>query len=509
MPDKIKKEDEQDKAKQDKATILDNYYFNSESIPVNVQITRAASDFTPRYNLHIPGLGEGTKIVLNTLKAELVSSVKISVSEMLDSKKADEIKEKFNSKALALLTRNFPSLSDSTKQVLASYLIQNTLGLGELEALMHDDKLEEIAINNSNEPVWVYHKKWGWCKSNVYIRSEENIYDYAALIGRKIGKQINTLCPLMDAHLPTGERVNATLYPVSSFGNTITIRKFSQNPWTISRFVELECIPTHIASLIWLCVQNEMSLLVTGGTGSGKTSFLNAIATLIPANQRIISIEDTRELTLPSFMHWIPMVTKESNIEGKGEITMLDLLINSLRQRPDRILLGEVRTEREAQVMFEAMHTGHSVYATIHADNSQETVTRLTNPPINVPRVMLDSLSGIVVQYRNRRLNLRKTFEFAEVSSDGANVLYRLDIKSQRMLPIGKMNKLSEKLSLYSGLTQKEIDQDVEEKSKILSWMVRNKYTGLETVARIISNYYQSPDEILSLAEHNAKWEGI
>ncbi len=491
-----------------KSETLESYFFNSESIPVNVQITRSASDFTPRYTLQIPGLGEGTKIVLNTLKTELVSNVKLSVSEMLDTKKAEEVKEKFTAKALSILTRQFPTLSDSTKQVLASYLIQNTLGLGELETLMHDERLEEVAINNSNEPVWIYHKKWGWCRSNIQIRSEDGIYDYSSLIGRKIGKQINALYPLMDAHLPTGERVNATLFPISNFGNTITIRKFSQNPWTIAKFIELGCIPPKIASLVWLCVQNEMSLLVAGGTGSGKTSFLNAIATLTPANQRIISIEDTRELTLPSFMHWVPMVTKEPNAEGKGEITMLDLLVNSLRQRPDRILIGEVRTEREAQVMFEAMHTGHSVYATLHADNSEETVSRLTNPPINVPKEMLDSLAGIVVQFRHRRLNIRKTFEFSEVSGGAPNVLYRLDIKSDKMLPVGKMARLAEKLSLYSGLTQKEIDDDIEDKSKILTWMSKCGYTEVETVSRIVSRYYQNPGDVLSLAEKNSKWAG-
>lgn len=496
------------KPKDPKTKVLESYFFNSESIPVNVKITRSPSDFVPNYSLFIPGLGEGTRIVLNTLKAELVTSVKLSVSEMLDPKKAKEVKEKFTKKAVLILSKHFPNLSDSTKMVLASYLIQNTLGLGDLEALMHDVQLEEIAINNSQEPIWVYHKKHGWCRTNVRIKTEDSIYDYSSMIGRKIGKQINTLHPLMDAHLPTGERVNATLFPVSNFGNTITIRKFSKNPWTITRFIELGCIPSNVASLVWLCIQNEMSLIVAGGTGSGKTSFLNAIATLIPASQRIISIEDTHELTLPKFMHWVPMVTKEPNAEGKGEITMLDLLVNSLRQRPDRILIGEVRTQREAQVMFEAMHTGHSVYATMHADNSHEAVSRLTNPPLDIPKEMLDSLSGIVVQFRHRRMNIRKTFEFSEIDSKGnPNVLHRLDFKTGKMMQVGKMSRLSQKLSLYSGLTQKEIDDDILEKSKILDWMVKRKYTDVNIVGRIVSRYYQDENEILTYASKNLAWQ--
>ena len=217
-------------------------------------------------------------------------------------------------------------------------------------------------------------------------KNEEMIYDYASMIARKVGRQINVLNPMLDAHLPTGDRVNSTVFPISQFGNTLTIRKFSKNPWTITNLIRSKTVSPEVAALIWICIQNELSLIVSGGTGSGKTSFLNAMAGLIPANQRIISIEDTRELTLPSFLHWIPMNTREANPEGKGEVTMLDLMVNALRQRPDRILVGEIRRQREAEILFEAMHTGHSVYATLHADNSEQTISRLLNPPINIPK---------------------------------------------------------------------------------------------------------------------------
>jgi flagellar protein FlaI len=339
------------------------------------------------------------------------------------------------------------------------------------------------------------------------LKSEENIYDVAAMIGRRIGKQINVLNPVMDAHLATGDRVNATLFPVSSFGNTITIRKFSRNPWTIPYLIELNCISAQVSGLIWLCIQNEMSLLVSGGTGSGKTSFLNAISCLIPANQRVISIEDTRELTLPHFLQWVPMTTREPNAEGKGEVSMLDLLVNSLRQRPDRIIMGEVRKQREAEILFEAMHTGHSVYATLHADNAAETVTRLTTPPISMPRETLSSLAGIVVQFRHRRLNIRRTLEFAEVQKGGdVNTLYRWDVKSDRISEVGKMVTLSTTLSLYAGLTQKEIDQDVADKAKILTWMVKKGYKDVNTVGTIVSQYYMNSEDILSLAAKNSEW---
>ncbi|MEM4348036.1 MAG: ATPase, T2SS/T4P/T4SS family [Candidatus Anstonellaceae archaeon] len=499
---------EQKKHPPSRGGVLDSYVFDNEGIQVLAKIISKEGEYVPLYEVNVRELSEGTRLVLNQLKGELITTVKLDITEIMDPKKRDEVRRKFEAKAHFLLSKHFPTLSESDKKVLTSYLIQNSLGLGDLEPLLHDENLEEIAINSATEPVWVYHKKHGWCKTNIWLKSEEAIYDISAMIGRRIGKQINLLNPVMDAHLATGDRVNATLYPVSSFGNTLTIRKFSRNPWTIPYLIELNCISPHVAGLIWLCIQNELSILVSGGTGSGKTSFLNAIACLIPPNQRIISIEDTRELTLPSFLQWVPLVTREPNAEGKGEITMLDLLVNSLRMRPDRIILGEVRKQREAEILFEAMHTGHSVYATLHADNAAETITRLTTPPISMPRESLSALSAIVVQFRHRRLNIRRTLEFAEVQKGGEiNTLYRWDVKSDRIMEVGKMLTLSQTLSLYAGLTQKEIEQDVADKAKILNWMVKRGLKSVETVGHIISQYYMDPEEILSLATKNAEWQ--
>jgi flagellar protein FlaI len=413
---------------------------------------------------------------------------------------------KFLAAAHRILLRNFPSLPKDKAEVLAVYLLQNTLGLGEMESLLADDQLEEIVINNSQEPVWIYHKKFGWCKTNIKVKDEAVTYDYASMIARKIGRQINILNPMLDAHLPTGDRVNSTLFPISSMGNTLTIRKFSKNPWTITSFIKSKTISPEVAALIWICIQNELSLLVAGGTGSGKTSFLNAMAGLIPANQRIVSIEDTRELTLPKFLHWVPMVVREANPEGKGEVTMLDLMVNALRQRPDRIIVGEIRRQEEAEVMFEAMHTGHSVYATLHADNTEQTISRLTNPPINVPKEMLDALSGIVVTLRHRRFNIRRVLEFSEVAKGNASVLYRWDVKADRIKATAKMNRLSELLSLYAGMDEREIEEDLEEKVNILDWMVKKDYLGVDQVGEIVSNYYLNPDEMIDAVSKKADW---
>jgi len=506
-PEEKPKYEERHKITRSQLSLLASYSFKNEGLPVEVKIVRKR-DFVPRYEVTIPGIAEGTKLILETkLKGELIAEVKLDISEILDPKKFAEVKTKFLGAAHKILQRNFPSLTEDKREILAVYLLQNTLGLGEMESLLADEQLEEVVINNSREPVWIYHKKFGWCKTNVRVKDEGMIYDYSSMIARKIGRQINILNPMLDAHLPSGDRVNSTLSPISSFGNTITIRKFSRNPWTITNFIKSRTVSSEVAALIWLSIQNELSLLVTGGTGSGKTSFLNAMAGLIPANQRIVSIEDTRELTLPSFLQWVPMVVREPNPEGKGEVKMLDLMVNALRMRPDRILVGEIRRQAEAEVMFEAMHTGHSVYATLHADNAEQTISRLTNPPINVPKEMLDALAGIVVTFRHRRFNIRRVLEFAEIDKAKPNVLYKWEVKNDRIKGTGKMGRLGDLLSLYAGMDTREIEEDVEEKMKVLNWMVKNNYDDVDQVGEIVSNYYLDPDEVLESVNAKKPWE--
>jgi len=493
--------------KMQKIRLLDKYSFVTEGVPVEVKIYDNG-DYVPFYEVFIPGVTSYTRLILETtLKAELIAEVKVDISEMLDSKKYPQLKRKFYEGALKLVEKSFSTLPKEKMKILASYLVQHTLGLGELESVLADEKLEEIVINNANEPVWVYHKSYGWCKTNLKIRSEDDIADYASMIARKVGRQINILTPLLDAHLPNGDRVNATLFPISNFGNTLTIRKFSKNPWTMPIMIKTGTISSEVAAFLWLCIQHELSLLITGGTGSGKTSFLNALACFIPASQRVITIEDTRELTLPSFLHWVPLVTREPNPEGKGAVEMLDLMVNALRMRPDRIIVGEIRRQKEAEVLFEAMHTGHSVYATLHADNVEQTISRLTTPPINLPKEVLDALAGIVVTFRHRRFNIRRVLEVGEVLKNGKyNILYSWDIKHDVIHERSTSERIYSLLHLYAGLSDKEIREEVEQKKSVLEWMVDKGYIDVNTVGHIISHYYNDEDEILELVRRNASW---
>jgi archaeal flagellar protein FlaI len=251
-------------------------------------------------------------------------------------------------------------------------------------------------------------------------------------------------------------------------------------------------------------VQFELSSLIAGGTASGKTSMLNVVANFFPPNQRIISIEDTREIQLPKFLHWVPMITRLPNPEGKGEISMLDLLVNSLRQRPDRILVGEIRRKAEAEVLFEAIHTGHSVYATVHANDANETVTRLTNQPIQVPKTMLPAISMIIVQYRNRRTGLRKTFQIAEILPNAeANVLMQLDIKSGKLNKANNSKSLLNTIEMFTGLTKSEVGKSLKEKEDVLKWLVKQNINTVDGVGKVMAEYYTQPEDLMTFVRKN------
>src|SRR3989344_3754246 len=275
--------------------VVDSYALNVDDIVIDVVILNIETEPTPIYNISVTNISETTKLILEKIRDEFVMEETKVVS---DESGMSNIQEDFKSKILKLLLKYFPNADTKTMDMLINYILQQNIGLGNIDLLLKDINLEEIVVNNAKDPIWVYHRRHGWLKTNVLLPNEARIRHYSTIIGRDVGKEITLLNPLMDAHLKTGDRVNATLSPISSKGNTLTIRKFAAKPWTISDFIREKTISYEGAAFLWTAVQNELSILVAGGTASGKTSMLNAIGNFFPSNQRIISIEDTRELML-------------------------------------------------------------------------------------------------------------------------------------------------------------------------------------------------------------------
>jgi archaeal flagellar protein FlaI len=482
----------QKKATPDEKELLQSYKLNVNNILVEVQIMFYPEDTVPRYMVNITNMSKTTKVILEKIREEFISEVGVGVVELSESGGIETIKAEFKKELTKLLKKYFPNADEQTKDMLINYVIEQNLGLGNIEILLKDEQIEEIVVNSAKEPVWVYHKKHAWLKTNIILPNEGRIRHFSTMIGRDVNKEISQLNPLMDAHLLTGDRVNATLEPISSFGNTITIRKFATDPWTITDFIKEKTIDLETAALVWLCMQQELSIIIAGGTGSGKTSMLNVISSFLPPNQRTISIEDTRELQLPNTLHWVPLETRLPNPEGRGGVTMLDLIINSLRMRPDRIIMGEIRRQKEAETLFEAVHTGHSCYATFHANDVRETVTRLTNPPINIPKLVLPAMNCIIIQNRNRRTNKRRTMQFAEMLPNGEpNVIRQYDPLDDTMKTVGRMHVIPHLLRTFTGMTPQAMQQDLQKKMRILQWMLDHNVRNLNDIGIIMSKYYR------------------
>ncbi len=491
-----------------KGEIVEKYTVADESGHAvgEVQIIFNPNDKRNNYHMKRDSLSGYTQIYLDYLKDRVAMDLPPETSQM-----SDEERKKLVYKQQCEITENYLGKIEKDKskvRFMCGVVRSSMFGFGEMDTLINDDWLEEIAINDSATPVLVYHRKHGWLKSNLRVASEEQTANYSSQVARRIGKQISVLNPILDAHLLSGDRVNATFSPVSIKGNTFTIRRFARNPWTLTHFVSSKfgSLTPEMGGLLWQAIHYEMNVLVAGGTASGKTSMLNALMMFVPPYQRIVSIEDTREITLPS-MHWnwVPMVTRLPNPEGLGEVTMLDLMVNALRMRPDRIIVGEIRRSDEARVLFEAMHTGHSVYSTLHADTGLQVVRRLVEPPIEVPPSEIDAINLVLVQYRDRRRNIRRTYEISEIVSSAGipdiNKSYLWRARSDKFELANPPNKYVQSLNLHTGMTEKEIYEDQRRKANVLRWMDKHGYSEIEQVGRVVKSYYSDEASIFDAAE--------
>ncbi len=512
-----KKDDSKDKKEQEKAikktkegNVLLEYEINSDNVTAKVTVLEKPDEYIPIYSVKQPVLHKATHAILDHVREQVISMVQLSTSEFIDPKAYNDVKKRFMEKAMDILNELLPESNEKDKKILVGILIHEMIGLGDIEILLNDNYLEEIVINNCEEPVWVYHKKFGWLKTTITYKSEEAIYNNMAAIGRKVGRQITNIHPLMDAHLSTGDRVNATLFPISTKGNTITIRRFSRSPWTIINMIDpkVKTMSTEIAAILWLAIQYELNILVVGGTASGKTSILNALIPFMPPNQRILSIEDTREIQLPKYLHWIPFSAREPNPEGQGGVSMLDLLANSLRMRPDRIIVGEIRRAKEAEVMFEAIRTGHSAYATFHSDTAEQAYKRLTNPPIALPEPLISALHLMLVQYRHRRKGIRRSLELAELIplenlSNKVNVIYKWNARDDTFEKIGRYIRVLNEIHLFTGMNEIEVEENLKDKQTILQWMLDKKIKTVNAVGKVFAEYYKDEKKIIDLAKSN------
>ncbi len=398
---------------------------------------------------------------------------------------------------------------------LAEIIFRKMYGYDLIDFFLEDDNLEEVMVIGRNLPVYVFHRKYGMMETNIVFRRDRDIVNIIEKIARECGRTININNPLLDARLPNGDRVNATLSPPALDGPTITIRKFKRDPLTIVDILKFKTLSIDAAAFLWLVVDGlgvkPGNIIVAGGTGSGKTTTLNCLASFMKKNLRVVTIEDVAELQLP-IKHKIRLEIRPPNVEGKGEITFDHLLKNTLRMRPDRIIVGEIRGE-EALTLFTAMNTGHDgCMGTIHANSASETITRLINPPMNVPMVMIPALDIIIIQ---QRFNIggRTVRRITEISEIGGiemdrvllNKIYEYNAAKDSLQPTGVPSKFIQELSKRTGLGLKEINEEILKRSIVLQYLVKNNIRDLTSIHRYIQEYYRNPDELLEKIERKLK----
>lgn len=451
----------------------------------------------PKYNVSVPHFSDKEELIFNEVREKLVE-VAVSQGEEFNIDEDSfigEVKQFLRTRGVRDVER------------LATQISQVMLGYGKLDPMIKDDDLEEIMVIGTGSKVFVYHRKIGMMVTNVVFDSDDDIRAIIDVIARQVNRRIDQQTPILDARLKDGSRVNATLPPVSADGPTLTIRKFRKDPLTVVDLINFKTMSSHLAGFLWLCTDGmgvkPCNAIIAGGTGSGKTTTLNTIAAFVPPRERIITIEDTLELQLPH-SHVLRMETRPPNIEGKGELTMDTLVKNSLRQRPDRVIVGEVRGS-EAITLFTALNTGHSGMGTLHSNTARETITRLINPPMNVPNIMIPALDFIIMQnrmYRAEGGSLRRITEVAEVvGMEEGNVqlnrVFEWNNVTDKVEYVGIASQTLREMAEMRGVGITELEEEIEKRRLVLEYLADNNIRSIEEVGRCVNSYYKDPDEML------------
>lgn len=384
------------------------------------------------------------------------------------------------------------------------YTKRDFINYDKIDPLMHDNMLEDISANGYATPIYLFHKRYQNIATNIFF-GEEELNAFIIRLAQRCGKHISIAEPIVDATMPDGSRIQMTLgTEVTAHGGTFTIRKFSDVPVTPIDLIKWNTFSKESMAYLWLCIENNRSLIFAGGTASGKTTSLNAVSLFIPPEAKIVSIEDTRELKLPH-PNWIPSVTRDSfTADERGAVDMYELLRAALRQRPEYLLVGEVRG-KEALTLFQAMSTGHTTFSTMHADSVANAIHRLENPPISVPRSMIQALNILSIQgqtyYKGKRVRRNlKLVEIIDIDPTTRNIrtndIFNWDSMSDTFIKTGESKALAE-IKMQRGWSNQELREELENRIKILNYMVENNITEFKAVSNIFKNYYVTPQKVL------------
>ncbi len=390
-------------------------------------------------------------------------------------------------------------IRDSAKKI-EYYVRRDLIGYGAVNTIIEDRNIEDISCDGVNKPVYVWHKKYESMPSNVRFIHRARFNDFIIKLAHFAGRHVSTAFPIVDAMLPGKHRLAATYgEEVSTFGSTFTIRKFREEPFSIIDLINLGSLSPALAAYFWFLLDNRLTVIIMGGTGAGKTSFLNGLTNLFRPGMKIVSVEETAELNIPHD-NWVQFVSRESYGLGSaklGEVTLFDLVKTSLRYRPDYLIVGEIRGE-EAFVLFQAMATGHGGISTLHAENLDYAIKRLTSPPMNVapPYIPLMNIACLVerVALPRKREGLpfgRRVRQVWEIKPDGTyetivswdpmEDAFRVEFDKSVHMP---------NVSLRHGMPRDAYVMELQMREAVIKWMMDNKITHFRDVAKTVTQFH-------------------
>jgi archaeal flagellar protein FlaI len=462
------------------------------------------------YEVIEPQLSAHEKQLVDHLKSTLSKILGSEVGSLTVSDKRSylrgEVEEYLHSRGIAL--------SPISHERIIYYVLRDFVGYGPVDALIFDPEVEDISCDGVEVPLFIFHSKYESVKTNVIFLDEESLNSFIVMLGQRCGKAVSVSAPILDGTTPEGHRVQATYArEVTTRGASFTIRRFKERPFTPVDLILNGTSNEEMVAYFWLAAEQGESVIVCGGPAAGKTSTLNAIALFIPPTAKVVSIEDTREVNLPH-ENWIPGATRsgtgDRGPDGKaaGEVDMFDLVRASLRQRPNYIIVGEVRG-RETYTMFQAMATGHTTYSTMHADSVKSMVNRLENPPINTPRILLSALNNVIIQIQTRTekgvvRRLKQVLEIVgfepETNELITNTVYEWDPATDKFVFKGH-SFLFDKIMDLKNYTTDEMDAEFQRRSQVIRYLVDQNITDYRQLWRTIAEYYKDPTEVMRRIE--------
>ena len=460
------------------------------------------------YFVHEPELTAVEREHLERIKKIIEDKIDMPLDLIGPGAAKNYLKKLFNE----IITKYGIDLTPRQKEVFEYYILRDFIGLGKIQPLMNDPNLEDISCDGVNIPVFVYHRdpRIGSLRTNIMFTDRQELDDFVVKLAQRCGRSISVSQPLLEGALPDGSRVHAVLgTDVARRGSNFTIRKFTKDPLTPVHLLEYRTINEKALAYLWFVIEHNSSMLVAGPTASGKTTLLNSLSLFIRPEAKIVSIEDTPELKLPH-QHWIPEVARSAvSAEGGkkfGEVTLFDLLKGSLRQRPDYIIVGEVRGE-ETYVLFQEMATGHAGLATIHADSLDKIIDRLTTPPINLPPTLLEILDLIIIikRFKYKGEYVRKVTNIYEVEGYDPikkklifTEVFRWD-PVQDELKVKHKSYLLEKIREQAGMSAEELAIELDNREKVLRWAKKKGIRNYQDLGKIFGMYYSDPHRILDV----------